>query len=230
MTATSTKKALSIILVVLMLLSTLTMTSCNRKFDEAEVISEAKRLLKTAEMLNVVYYGSGIEYIDSEAAIGYYKEAERLHLETLGFHTIGELKEITEQTFSAKYTNTVYTTILSSMKDGITVISNARYYQVYHEETNEPIRIMVNTNFTPMLKGPIEYDYDSMRVEGSKKEKVNLLVDATVSNSEGETQTVTVKVSLVEEENGWRIDAPTYANYNSLAQQYEELQNQDIKK
>ena len=74
-----------------------------------------------------------------------------------------------------------------------------------------------------------EYDYSSLRVEKSKKERVYVKVDATVTNSEGKSQQVTLTVILVEEADGWKIDNPTYANYNEAKDRYDELKNQDIK-
>ena len=81
-------RIVSLALAVLMLFSLLYLTSCNRKYDEEEVVSAAKELLKTAEMLNIVYYGSGIEYFDSDEEIGYYRKANPQHLEALGFKTV----------------------------------------------------------------------------------------------------------------------------------------------
>ena len=75
----------------------------------------------------------------------------------------------------------------------------------------------------------ISYDYDSVRVERSKKENVYVKVDATVTNSQGDSQKVTITVVLIEEANGWRICNPTYANYNALNDRYNELENQKIK-
>ena len=223
-------RALSLILAVLMLLSVLTLTSCNRKYDEEEVLEAAKKLLKEAEVLNEIYYGSGIEYFDSEEEIGYYRKANPMHLEELGFSTIDELKKKTEQTFSAKYSETVYSTILSSMTDGDGIVSLARYYQAYDEETNQPTHIMVYSKFSLMLKSDIEYDYSTLTVVGSKKEKVEVTVEATLTNSEGQTQRTTISIMLVEEENGWRINNPTYANYNAYMDRYNELQDKDLKK
>lgn len=223
------KKIITAILIAAMLLSVFTMTSCNRKFDEAEVLEAAEKLLKTAEMLNKVYYGSGIQYFDSDEEIGYYRKADPNHLEKLGFATIEELKKITEETFTKRYSETVYSTILSSLTDDTSIVSPARYYQVFDEKTNLPTHIMVYSKFTALLKGEIEYDYTTLRVEGSKKEKVNLLIEATVKNTEGLSQKTTVKVTLVEEENGWRIDNPTYANYNAMKDKYDDLKDKEIK-
>ena len=113
-----TKRIVSLLLTVLMLLSTVMLPSCNRRYDESEVLDAAKKLLKTAEMLNFVYHGDGIEYFESEGEIGYYRKANPAHLEKLGFKTIDELKTITEQTFSKRFTSSLYSTILSPLSDG----------------------------------------------------------------------------------------------------------------
>lgn len=223
------RKTACIILTLTMLVSLLSFSSCNRKFDEQEVIFNAEKLLKQAEMLNIVYYGSGIEFYDTEDGIGYYRKANEQSLEKLGFKTIDDLKKITEKTFSANYTNTIYSTILSALRDDISVISNARYYQAYDEKTGEPTHIMVHSKYEPLLKSTVNYDYSSLKVNGSKKEKVHLTVNATVTNAEGKTQQAEIIVTLVEEENGWRIDNPTYTNFNASMDRYDELKDQDIK-
>ena len=222
-------RIISLLLAVLMILSTL--TSCNRRYDEAEVTEAAKKLLKTAEMLNEVYYGSGIKYFDSEEKIGlYYCKADTMHLESLGFTTINELKKITEETFSVRYASTIYSTVLTSLKDekGV-IVSPARYHQATDEETGAVTYILVHSNYPALFKSTVDYDYDTMRVEGSKKEKVHLSIDATVTNADGKSQRTTVTVTLVEEENGWRIDNPTYVNYNASQDRYDELKDQEIK-
>lgn len=222
-------KFISILVIVTTLLSVVSLTSCNRSYDEEEVIENAKILLKSAEMLNFVYYGEGIRFYDSDEEIGYYRKAELNHLDELGFHTIDELKMITEKTFSDEYSSLLYSTILSPLTSDIGVVSATRYYQAYDEKTAEPTHIMVYIKFPVMFKDSIEYDYDSMRVIGAKKEKVFVKVDATVSTSDGKTQNTTVTITLVEDEDGWRIDNPTYANYNEAKDRYDELKDKDIK-
>ena len=222
-------RIISLLLVTVTIVSLFTLSSCNRKYDEEEIIEVSKILLKDAEMLNIVYYGSGIEYFDDEDEKGYYRKANVNHLEELGFSTIDELKKLTDKTFSVGYSSELYSTILSSLATDISIVSPARYYQAYDEETGAPTHIMVYSNFTPMLKDSIVYDYDSLRVEGSKKEKVYVKIDATVTKADGKSQSTTVTVALVEEDNGWRIDNPTYANYNEYKDRYDELNNKDLK-
>ena len=222
-------KLISLLLIAVTLVSLFTLSSCNRRFDKAEVIEATKTLLKDAEMLNIVYYGSGIEYFDDDEVKGYYHKANPNHLENLGFSTIDELKRLTEKTFSDGYSSMLYSTILSSLMDDISVVSPARYYQAFDEKTGAPTHIMVYSNFTPMFKDSIVYDYDSLKAKGSKKEKVYVEVDATVTNAEGKSQRTTVTVTLVEEDDGWRIDNPTYANYNEYKDRYDELNNKNLK-
>ena len=222
-------RIISLLLITVTIVSLFTLSSCNRKYDEEEIIEVSKILLKDAEMLNIVYYGSGIEYFDDEDEKGYYRKANVNHLEELGFSTIDELKKLTDKTFSVGYSSELYSTILSSLATDISIVSPARYYQAYDEETGAPTHIMVYSNFTPMLKDSIVYDYDSLRVEGSKKEKVYVKIDATVTKADGKSQNTTVTVALVEEDNGWRIDNPTYANYNEYKDRYDELNNKNLK-
>lgn len=222
-------RIISLLLIAVTIVSLFTLSSCNRKYDEEEIIEVSKTLLKDAEMLNIVYYGSGIEYFDDEDEKGYYRKANVNHLEELGFSTIDELKKLTDKTFSVGYSSELYSTILSSLATDISIVSPARYYQAYDEETGAPTHIMVYSNFTPMLKDSIVYDYDSLRVEGSKKEKVYVKIDATVTKADGKSQNTTVTVALVEEDDGWRIDNPTYANYNEYKDRYDELNNKDLK-
>ena len=223
------QKILSLFLIVVMMVSILSLSSCNRRYDADEVVAETEKLLKEAEMLNFVYYGGGIEYYDSDEEKGYYRRANDKHLETLGFSTIEELKVLTEKTFSKEYSTLLYTTILSPMTNDTSLVSAARYYQVYDEKTGEASYIMVYSKFNLMLKDSIEYDYSSLKATGSKKEKVFVTVEATVTREDGKSQKTTVTITLVEEDEGWRIDNPTYANYNELKDRYDELNNKDFK-
>jgi hypothetical protein len=211
------------------IVSLLTLSSCNRRYNEEEVVAAAQILLKDAEMLNNVYYGSGIEYYDSDEEKGYYRKANDNHLEKLGFSTIDELKTLTEKTYSAEYSSILYSTILSPMATDTSIIVPARYYQVYDEESGEPTHIMVYSKFIPMMKDKIEYDYSTLKATGSKKEKVYVTVEATVTREDGKSQKTTVTITLVEEESGWKIDNPTYANYNEYKDRYDELNNKDLK-
>lgn len=219
------KKAVAIVLIALTLVMLNFTTSCNRKYDEAEVVKEAEKLMKQAEMLNNVYFGSGISYVDSEENNGYYRQAKYEHLNSLGFKTIDELKALTDSTFTVNYRESIYSTMLSSLSDGTHLVQAARYYQAYDEETGAPTHIMVYSLYKPLMTDTSVYHYDTLRVTGVKKETVFVSIDVTVTNSNGESQRTEVVIHLIEEDNGWRIDNPTYVNYNPYLDKYNELNN-----
>lgn len=219
----------ALLILLIALLFALSFCERNRKYDKEEVESATRELLREAEFLNQIYYGSGIRYYDTDdGTTGHYRKADLAHLEELGFSTLAELKVITEKTFSDEYSAVLYDTILSSLKEGNTVITAARYYQAYDEETKQPTDIMVYSKFNIKFKDKVEYDYDSIKAERSKKDKVYVSVNATVTNSEGKSQKITLTITLIEEDDGWKIDNPTYANYNSAQDRYDEL-NKDLK-
>ena len=223
------KRFVSLILVIIIAVSAFNLTACNknRDFDEAEVVDAAKKLLKEAELLNFIYYGSGIRYHESDESKGNYHKANSDHLLELGFVTIDELKVMTAKTFSVAYCARLNSTILSALRDDSVLVSTARYYQATDDAGNIT-HIMVNSNFEPLFKDTIVYDYESVKADKSVREKVYVTVNATVTNVEGASQAVTLTVNLVEEVDGWRIDNPTYANYNAYKDQYDELKNQDL--
>lgn len=221
-------RIITLLLIFVLVLSIFTLSSCNRKYNEEEVTEATKKLLTEAEMLNKVYYGSGIEYFEGEGNKGNYRVASSVHLEQLGFSTIEELKEITEKTFSDGYSEILYSTILAPLRDGEYYVSPARYYQEYDEKTNEPTHIMVNSSFSPLMKDSVTYDLSSISVEKSKKERVYVKVKATVTTSDGKSQSIELTVNLIEESDGWKIDNPTYANYNPYKDKYDELKDKDF--
>ena len=222
-------KIISLVLVIVLIASLFSFTSCNRKFDKEEVVEAAKRLLQESEKLNYIYYGSGIRYIENEEyKNGSYYRADREHLAELGISSVAELKILTQKTFSVGYCNNIYSTLLSSLKENGQLVSVARYYQHTNEETGETY-MMVYSRFDVMFKDSISYDYESITAKKSKKENVYVSVNATVTDSNGRSQQITLTVNLIEEADGWKISSPTYANYNELKDRYDELKNQELK-
>ena len=136
---------------------------------------------------------------------------------------------MTEKTFSDGYSTVLYNTILENLSDDVSIVSPVRYIQEYDEKTGEPTYIMVYSKFEPMLKDSIAYDYDSLTVKESKKDRVYVNVNATVTTSDGKTQNTTLTITLVEEDDGWRIDNPTYANYSEAKDRYDEIKDLEIK-
>lgn len=225
------KKILYLVLVLSILISTLSITSCNRKYDENEVVTAATELLKESEMLNFVLFGKGIDCVYSNHQNGAYYESNSLHLRELGFSTIDELRVLIGKTFTEEYAENINSTVLSPIiSDGVNY-SMTRYYQLYDDPVSktDPVCIMVYKDYDYLFRDSVEYKLDTVRVEGVKKQTLYLSVEATVTNGKGESQVRKIEFELIEESDGWRINSPTYANYNSHIDEYDNLKDQEIK-
>ena len=225
------KALISLILVFVLSFSfSLFLGSCefDRSYDEQEVITAAEKLIKNTEILNTVYYGNGISFREMGYSNGAYSEADSLHLYALGFDTIDGLKELTESTYTVGYSLQLYETVLSSIVDEDNLYTMARYYQSYDtEDPTKPQCIMVYRNYQHIFEDRMTFLYDTLKVSRVKKQKVYVTVQAQVQNKDGDSQTVDIEVALIEESTGWRIDGPTWANFNETLGKYEELTKND---
>ena len=193
-------------------------TSCkekDREYDEGEVKAAARELIEDSILLNEIFWGKGLPYYDDRNTSegSYYRAIEYYHYE-MGFKNIDELKELCAKTFSKKYCESINQTMFSSIEDGEETLLLSRYYQKVSVVDGTPEYIMVNTNCQKLLSGTVEYDYESIKVTGSEGETVFVTINATVTEEGLEPQTREIRISLVEEESGWRIDSPTYLTYD----------------
>ncbi len=209
------RKIISFALVVISLL-TLLISCGDREYNEEEVKAAAKELIAASALLNKVYWGDGIPYSeDKNTSDGVYYEAVYAQHSSLGFDSIPELKTMTAKVFSNGYCANIYSTMLSGIQDGDSAILLSRYYQKYSASDGKtPESIMVNSTWEQLLFGDVEYDLESIKVIGSEGETVYVTLNATVKLSGYDPQTREIRVSLIEEEDGWRLDSPTYLNHD----------------
>lgn len=186
----------------------------NREYDKAEVEAAAKVLIENSKLLNYIYWGKGIPYVDNKnLSSGSYYPADESYLASIGVKNLDDLKKMTEKTYSDEMCKWIYSTVLSSVHSDTAVAGLARYEQVYTGKNNdEPAYIRVYTEADYWLIDEVEYNpsVEALRSEG---EIVCVLVLATVTNPEGKVMNQNLTVRLIEEEDGWRLDAPTYARY-----------------
>ncbi len=195
-------------------------TSCgddkveNREYDKAEVEAAAQVLIEDSKLLNYIYWGEGIPYVDDKnLSSGNYYPANEDYLASIGVKTIDDLKKKTEKTYSDAVCKWIYSTVLSSVYSDTAVAGLARYEQVYSGKNNdvpEFIRVYIEADY--WLIDTVEY-YPSVEALRSEGEVVYVLVLATVTNPEGKVMNVNLEIGLVEEDDGWRLNTPTYARY-----------------
>ena len=218
---------LAFILCIALLAVPLCSCSQNRSYDEAEVLSEAERLIEESALWNEIFYGEGIPYEKNESlSNGYYYPADQAYLENAGFDTVEELERLLRKTYTAELSDIIVATKLEAVSDNTGVQGYARYYQKYSslDKDKSPECIMVYSRADVLLDSEVEYDYSTLSVKESKGQTVFVELSATVTNKEGKSQKRVIVVGLIEEEAGWRIDTPTYLRYLD-SDYYEEIQN-----
>lgn len=189
---------------ILLTVSLLSLFACggNRSYDEAEVLSEAERLIKESAALNEVFWGEGLEYEPEEDSIKVYFPATRAALSRLGVETVDDIIEKTLSVYSREYSESIYTSVFS----GNGTSAYARYYQ-------DEDKVMVYSNYNRLLFDEVEYLYDTLSVLGSNGEVVTVKITVKVTR-DGNSQTREKEIGLVEEADGWKIDTPTFATYH----------------
>lgn len=212
------KSTISLILSIIIVFSMLfSLSSCgekNREYDEAEVLSAAENLIKKSERLNKIYWGEGIIYSpDQSLANGAYYSADPESTELLGVNTVDDIINLTKETFTADYAKIAIDTKLSSVSDEDGIQIYARYYQKYSALDNSPECIMVYKNAEIFLKDKCEYDYSTLCIDSVKGQSIFVKIAVKVTNPDGESMTTHAVVELIEEENGFRINTPTYKRY-----------------
>lgn len=218
-------KIKAFLLTIVVIFSIFTFNSCeknkkekDREYDESTVLTVAQELIKKSEKLNDIYYGYGIEadMADISNANGNYFPADILSCEKFGIRNVSEIKKLTRECFTEAQSNLMINTVLNSTKDTSGEIINfARYYQEYDSlNPGEEKCIMVYTKYKPFLTDKVEYLYDTLRVDGVEGQIIVVEIEVKATNPEGNVQNKKLKINLLEEKDGFRLDSPTYARYN----------------
>lgn len=192
----------------------------DREYNEAEVIEAAKNLIKKSEKINDIFYGSGIacDFSDTNNANGNYYPAEILSCEKFGVNNVEDIKRLTKECFTKSQSEYMIKNTLGSITDSNgDVIYFARYYQEYDSlNRNEEKCIMVYSKYEPFLIDTVEYLYDTLKVFDVEGEIITVEIEVKVTSKSGNVQQKKIKVNLLEEENGFRLDSPTYARNNQI--------------
>jgi hypothetical protein len=184
------------------------LTSCGEEiieYDEDEVISAAGTLIRKSAEFNIIFWGDGIPYeSDTNYDNGIYSPSVPNYKYTL----IDNIIKDAENIFSSGYMTNVKRTVFSAQFGDTGVDGYARYYQ-----DTELDPIMVRTDYKPVLVDKNEYLYDTIVIDGADEKAVYVKISIKVTRDDA-YQIITSRIKLVNEE-GWRIDSHTFANYNA---------------
>ena len=205
------KRIIAALLLIITAVSTLSSCEKDREYDEAVVKREAEQLIKKSIPLNEIYYGKGFLYTDEGE--GNYKKIAEGEAERYGIESIDVLKEKTLQVFSKSWSETIFTTLLSGQNDG----EHRTYARYLQYSKGEESYIVVNIAHEYQMTNTIEYDFSGINVIGAKGEKVTISVPVTLTRTDGGVKSDEIRISMIEEENGWRLSGSSHAVYNEYS-------------
>lgn len=203
------RKLLSLALACLCLLSLL--CGCGSRSTPPElyeIYDEAVALIEASFAVNDALLGHGLPvyeigseyaelhklYADSDFA-----NYERVTPET-PYRTIDDIKAAMAAVYSSDYCDSLYANLFDGFVSGSTLVRAQ-----YREDAKG---LYLVTDYTPLVTEQRIYDYATMRIiEPSSLDYVNLEIESYLP---GQPERLSVTISLVLEEDGWRLDTPTY--------------------
>ena len=195
------------------LLGVVLFSSCGvSSFSDEEITAAAETLIEESIAINEIYFGKGLPCVDpdSEAARSFAGEIQTdatllSYLpvrEDAGYDSIDSMKEATEKVYSG-----AYCTYLFEMGfTGISVDEGAATHARYMETENGTLA--VHKDLSVIDARTYSAEDGDMQVEVIRK-KGNTAVVKVQSDVDG-AEDVTVEIQMIYEEDGWRLDSPTY--------------------
>ena len=197
------KRILSVFLTALLLLS---LASCGSGMSDGEIREIYRELVEASYTLNDVYYGDGLPFVnDPETMASLAGVSSRYSYmpvaKTAPYQSEAEIRQATEAVFSKTLCEHLFVLAFEGMStENEETVVFARYIE---QDEILTVRIDLADESLPMGR---TYDFDSMTIISQNKNRITASFE-TEMNGE---KSVNVKLTLIKEEAGWRLDSPTY--------------------
>lgn len=197
------KRILSVFLTALLLLS---LASCGSGMSDGEIREIYRELVEASYTLNDVYYGDGLPFVnDPETMASLAGVSSRYSYmpvaKTAPYQSEAEIRQATEAVFSKTLCEHLFVLAFEGMStENEETVVFARYIE---QDEILTVRIDLADESLPMGR---TYDFDSMTIISQNKNRITASFE-TEMNGE---KSVNVKLTLIKEEKGWRLDSPTY--------------------
>jgi hypothetical protein len=194
------KRVLSVIAASVLILSAIALGGCSSSPLTGDELREvAEPLIEASAEINEIYFGAGLssdepEDFEAGASPRYFNVTDEK------YSYVEDIKEATALVYSEEYCSYLYSVAFEGFDtDAGTVY--ARYIDGDYGNLTELGGIAAEA----MTLGRV-YDYDTIAEVSHTSSSVTFTVD-TVG---GDGTPLNVKLKIVLEENGWRLDDPTY--------------------
>ena len=202
------KNSIRLACIALVFIFVLGLTGCQKKLTKEEATVKVAELVEASYELNEIVFGEGLEYIETEESKN---TRYALVKENDKYNSIYDIELAISKVFSVKYSNTMKKTAFEGQSGAVggtgvpaRYIENKQGFLVLKEKTVHDESI----DGEKLNEGYFSIDvlkYDTSTIEIKKISR--RFIEAYVTSLGGEQ---TILVTLILEENGWRIDSPTY--------------------
>lgn len=170
--------------------------------EEAEAKAIVKDLIEKSYEINEIYFGKkGLKYRDSGNPAEMYLPV----LETEKYYLKSKLEEATRLVYCKEYADSIIHLSFTGVQSPINLNSvSSRFAYDYDDDW-----IRINKNYEYPNEYFTEYDFSTMEITYISGNVIDVTIKGKIMSDEG-YKNVTVNLSLVNEENGWRLKDPTY--------------------
>ena len=165
------------------------------KVTQDEACKIIEKLVTDAYELNEVYYGKGISYKDTGNPNDLYMPA----YENEKFALKNKLVKRTYEVFSQTYAKSLIDLAFGGVQSEINQGSFMARYMILDEE--KETWIYVNTDYDPLVEEIAKYDFNTMEIIKISRR----FIECTIKTTKNEE----VKITVVKETDGWRLDSAT---------------------
>ena len=174
--------------------------SCAAVPTEDEAIEIIENLLPRTYLLNEIYFGKGLDYID-DGSEGRYMPVS----DDSPYLTEEELRTATEAVFSSDYSEAIFDIYLTGYSDDDTgSIIYARYYE-YGD------RLYIDTEAEVLVSSERTYDLESVEITSISSRFIVFTAQSYLDGTADEVIEITITSEKDDDgETIWRINSATY--------------------
>lgn len=200
-------RIISVVVLVLTILSVVSLSACTKKLSKEEATTKVAELVEASYELNVIVFGEGLEYIETEesknARYALVKENEK-------YNSIKDIRDAIEKVFSEDYSRVMETTAFVGVQEKFGAvlpryIENSQGFLVLKNNVVLDGSVDVNGDKQEIgYQGIKVLKYDPSTIEIVKISR--RFIEANITSEGGEA---TILVTLILENGEWRLDSPT---------------------
>lgn len=174
--------------------------SCAAAPTEDEAIEIIESLLPRTYLLNEIYFGKGMDYID-DGSVGRYMPVS----DDSPYLTEEELRTATEAVFSSDYSEAIFDIYLTGYSDDDTgSIIYARYYE-YGD------RLYIDTEAEVLVSSERTYDLESVEITSLSSRFIVFTAQSYLDGVADEVIEITITSEKDDDgETVWRVNSATY--------------------